>query len=285
MNCKTASEHISAWLDNEIAPELHRELQDHYETCEKCQARVKFEGYSKSLVKSKLSHTPMPAELKTRIHAALEKESQRLTLWAFIKNYFKNKPVSAWGFSFATLVLVIMVTIMMPRPMEKDLSQNWIFASARDCYEHNSKPLTGYDFTEEDPALIVKGINDSHKRNFQVAFPAFQPADFKIHGCKYCELAGKPSIYLALKEDGHHVAIEIIPGTHENIPRGKPHRVNGETYLFASTGELNQLLWKKNNLVYVVTSDLPEEKLSKLITPELITYRPENETAHLAHLL
>jgi len=285
MNCKTASEHISAWLDNEVDAGLYQDLKNHYESCENCRARMEFEKYSKNLVHTRIEHHPMPVEVRNRIHAALEQEPKSFSPWRALKNLFRVKPVPAWGMALAAMALVVMVTVFLHRPATQDLSQNWMFASARNCYEHNSQPLTGYDFTEEDLSQIAKGINDSHKRDFQVAFPAVQPVDFKIHGCKYCELGGKPSIYLALKEQGHHVAVEIINGEKENMPGAKAHSVRGEKYFVASSGKLNQILWKKNNLIYVVTSDLPEEKLSRLVTPELITLQRADQPDTSVQLL
>jgi anti-sigma factor (TIGR02949 family) len=285
MNCKTASEHISAWLDNEVDAGLYQELKNHYESCENCRARMKFEEYSKNLVHTKIERHPMPVEVRNKIHAALEQESKLFSPWKVLKNLFSTRPAPVWGMVLAAVALVVMVTVFRHHPAPQDLSQNWMFASARHCYEHNSQPLTGYDFTEEDLGLIAKRINDSHKRDFQVAFPAVQPVDFKIHGCKYCELGGKPSIYLALKEQGHHVAVEIINGEKEVLPRAEPHSIRGEKYFVASSGNLNQILWKKNNLIYVVTSDLPEEKLARLVTPELITLQKSSPLETTGQLL
>jgi len=67
MNCRECVEHLYAYLDRELTPELEAEVRDHLEGCEPCDEQYDFEEMFLKFVRAKCRAENAPPELKKRI--------------------------------------------------------------------------------------------------------------------------------------------------------------------------------------------------------------------------
>jgi anti-sigma factor (TIGR02949 family) len=76
IDCKHVWEHISAYIDGDVDPELRAEIDRHLETCEICSAVL---DSTRSVVVLVADHRvfELPAGFSARLHQRLEEEFAR----------------------------------------------------------------------------------------------------------------------------------------------------------------------------------------------------------------
>jgi len=263
MNCEMVAKQLSAWLDKKLEPTQQEAISAHMHECLECR-KVMFEKYTMNTLRAKTERVPAPSALKSRIIEQLDAVPLPLLFWKKFTNMFKLSPVPIVVAS-ACLVLVVYLFSPMLHAQPEVVSNWWVAQAALSCHEHNSAPLTGYDYTEADPSVIVQKVNSSQKRDFQVAFPSIDTSTFAVHGCRFCDLGEKPSVYLAMNREGHDISLEIVDAKDISLPKAKTYEVDGVKYLKATGNNHTILIWKSADLLYVMTSDLPENKLTSII--------------------
>jgi mycothiol system anti-sigma-R factor len=67
MNCRECVEHLYAYLDRELTPELEIEVKAHLEGCTPCDEQYDFEAMFLKFVRAKCQSQNAPPELKKRI--------------------------------------------------------------------------------------------------------------------------------------------------------------------------------------------------------------------------
>ena len=272
LTCKDIGEKISSWIDGQLEPQESQLVSQHIEGCSVCQNKMALEKLTKKLVKEKLPLATAPAGLKTKILEQLGKESKPSPWWS---NIFRPVPLAS---AFASLaVLFAVYTIWFSQPPVTNVATWWVCKAASYCHERDEQGKYTMDYLETNPQTMVQKVNVVHRRNFLMALPNYNPQKFSLTGCRFCELAKSPSIYVSLKREGHLVSLEIADATDIKMPRAKTNQVNGVDYFHGTYERDNVLIWRNGNLIYTVTSDLPEKDLAEIITP---TYISEINTAH-----
>ena len=67
MNCRECVEHLYAYLDRELTPELEAEVRVHLEGCGPCDDQFDFEALFLKFVRARCQAQGAPPELKRRI--------------------------------------------------------------------------------------------------------------------------------------------------------------------------------------------------------------------------
>jgi hypothetical protein len=263
MNCEMVTKQLSAWIDKKLEPTQQQAISAHINECLECR-KAMFEKYTINTLRAKTERVSAPSALKSRIVEQIDSIPLPYLFWKKFTGLFKLSPVPI---VVATACLVLIVYLFSPMLYAKPevVSNWWVAQAALSCHEHNSAPLTGYDYTEVDPTVLVQKVNNSQKRDFQVALPSIDTSTYAIHGCRFCALGEKPSVYLSMNREGHDISLEIVNAKDISIPKAKTYEIEGVQYLKASGNNHNILIWKNADLLYVMTSDLPEDKLTSII--------------------
>lgn len=68
------TERLDAWLDGRLAPDEHRELDEHFADCERCRTVRDALLASRTVLREAVGEVPTPVGLQQRIRAALDRE-------------------------------------------------------------------------------------------------------------------------------------------------------------------------------------------------------------------
>ena len=101
--CARISRYVDSYINNELLVETNLEVLRHLETCPACAAEVESRTRIKARLKSAVQNQSVPAELQTRVRAALRQDSRASFAW------------TRWA-SAAAAVLVVAVTLWVEVP-------------------------------------------------------------------------------------------------------------------------------------------------------------------------
>jgi hypothetical protein len=262
MNCDMVVQQINAWLDKQLEPTQQQAVSTHLHECLNCR-QVMFERYTIITLRAKTERIPAPSALKNHVVEQIDSIPLPILFWKKFTSLFKLGPVPIVVAS-ACLVLMFYFFSPMLRSQPEVVSDWWVAQAALSCHEQNTALLTGYDYTDAEPAILEKKLNSAQKRDFPVALPSIDTSTFAIRGCRFCELGEKPSVFLAMHREGHDISLEIVNAKDITLPKAKTYEIEGVRYLKATGNNHNILIWKNADLLYVMTSDLPENKLTAI---------------------
>lgn len=281
LTCKDISEKISSWIDHQLEFQEYEDVSRHIENCPACHAKVLLEQQTRNLLKTKLPVVNIPAGLRDKILKQITAESVPKSFLQKIKDFLSTPithPVPITAVVACLIVGYFSYMTWFYQPPVTDIAQWWVCKSAVHSYDMDKDGKYTMNFTDSDPKTLIQKVNASHQRNFAMALPNFNSQSFQIAGCRFSELAEKPSIYLSLKHDGHLVSLQMISAADVKFPKAVAKQVNGQSYFVGTYYNSKVLIWEKNNLIYTVTSDLPEKEMTELITPQMISM-PEKSSA------
>jgi len=265
LKCNDISERISAWIDNKLESNEYAELAQHIKECPSCQAKVSLEQYTKMMVKTKLPLVSPPTGLYEKITNNLKVKSRI----SWLERIPLLQPIPLTTALASLIVLFLIYTTWFTQPLVTDVADWEVCKDAIHSHELDEQGKFIMDYTESNPQVLVQLVNASHRRDFNMSLPNYNTQKFEIKGCRFCEMCKKPSIYLSFQRQGHLISLEMLDATHIKFPKAKTQNVNGVPYYRGKYEKDLVLIWKKNNLVYAITSDLPEKELAEMISPEM----------------
>ena len=104
MNCKSFQDQIFVFQADELTGGEREACQRHLDTCEACASRLRVEDALLSALKAKLSRTPAPPGLETRVRAALREQA----------NPAVHVPWYRASWFAATAAAVILMAVLVP---------------------------------------------------------------------------------------------------------------------------------------------------------------------------
>ena len=249
MTCAEADSSVQAYVDGELAGVDREQIQRHLGACQGCARRCLLQGRLKAAVRAHLPRPPVPADFRQRLRAALERvdEAPRLRAWPWL-SYSRLVPAGV----AALLLLTITGTVRR--------TQSQVLGQAQRTYQAEM-PM---DVVGSDCGSIASWFRG------RVDFPVHAPT-FAGHGsCKGGRLVNvgeRWGAYLVYQDaSGHRVALLVFDPRDELIEA--PHRrvINGrEIYLGAAPG-ISSAAYRDRGLGYVVTADLDEDSLTRMVT-------------------
>ena len=105
MKCSEAQERLSAFVDDELPAELHRQVEVHVRECDSCAAHVAFSQELSGPVRSLDDPTPPPG-LWDAIEDDLRRDSPSLPNGVADAASWWRRPSGAWAIAASVLVLV-----------------------------------------------------------------------------------------------------------------------------------------------------------------------------------
>jgi anti-sigma factor RsiW len=254
MSCPEADSSVQAYVDGELAGIDREQFQRHVSTCEACARFCRLQGRFKAAIRVHLPRPPVPVEFRQRLRAALDAQPEDLSRrrWPWL-TYPRLMPAAA----AALLLLAITGTVRRTQSLVLDQSQR--------SY-HAEMPM---DVVGSDCGSIASWFRG------RVDFPVRAPSlagKATCQGGRLVNVGDRLAAYLVYQDlSGHRVAFLVFDPRDEAIEAPHHRVVNGrEIYLGEGPG-ISTAAYRDRGLGYVVTSDLDEDSLTRLVTT---SFRP-----------
>jgi anti-sigma factor RsiW len=250
MNCLEADSLVQAYVDGELTGPDGEAFDRHVSGCEACGRTCHLQSRFKAAIRAHLPRPPVPPELRTRIKDALGAQPIAPRRWLT-----SSRLVPA----AAAAVMLVGITASVKR------SHSIVMQQAERSYQ-TEMPM---DVVGSDCGSVASWFRG------RVDFPVHAPAlgtNAVCQGGRLVNVGDRHAAYLVYKSDnGHRVAFLVFDPRDESLEA--PHRrvVDGrEIYLNGGPG-ISTAAYRDRGLGYVVTSDLDEESLTRLVTA---SFRP-----------
>jgi anti-sigma factor RsiW len=256
MTCAEADTLLSAYVDGELAGEGRESLERHLGSCAACSVRGRLQGRFKAAVRAHLPRPPVPQALRVRLGAVLgtREIAPRRWVWA-------THPRLVPAAVAAVLLIAITGTVRH--------SQSMVLQQAQRTYQAEL-PM---DVTGPDCRSIASWFRG------RVDFPVQPPplADGSCQGGRLVNVRERPAAYIVTRGPyGHRVAYLVFDSRDESIEAPDRRLVNGREIYLGSGPGISTAAYHDRGLGYVVTSDLDEDSLARLVTTSFTT----SATAH-----
>jgi anti-sigma factor RsiW len=249
MTCAEADTVLPAYSDGEVAGAERAQIERHLASCAACASRSRLQSRFKAAVRAHLPRPPVPQALRVRVSAVLgaREIAPRRWLWA---THPRLMPAAA----AAVLLVAITGTVRH--------SQSMVLQQAQRSYQAEL-PM---DIVGSDCRSIASWFRG------RVDFPVPPPADGGCQGGRLVNVRERPAAYIVTRgHDGHRVAYLVFDPRDESIEAPDRRFVNGREIYFGSSPGISTAAYHDRGLGYVVTSDLDEASLTRLVTASFTT--------------
>ncbi len=238
MDCEGYKEIISAHVDGALGTEEKLVVQSHLDECPKCTQMFHWETQMRSALKRKLSPIAARPALRARVLDQLEgARKEGVFGWPYLAH--------GLAAAFALVLIVAIPYLSGPGKVQEE-----IFT---DAIAHYQK--------------VTQGIVDAP----QTAFPAARLLDLSPWGYRLLSgqtrqvkgQEGRVFVYRGRGKD-YLLAQEFEGGELSPPPGSKVARVSGQDFVSYSQGRVNLVAWKQKDLLCILASTLPKEKLLSL---------------------
>lgn len=249
MNCAEADAFIQAFVDGELAGVDRESVERHLVGCGECAGQVRLQARFKAAVRAHLPRPAIPFALQRRISEALSGQPIAPRRWPSWWSYQRLLPAAA-----AILLLIGITGTVRQR------SQSVVVQQAERSY-HAELPM---DVTGTDCGSIASWFRG------RVDFPVHPPivgGGATCQGGRLVNVGERPAAYIVYRvQDGHRVTFLVFDPRDESLEAPQRRIVNGRE-IFVETGPgVSTAAYRDRGLGYVVTSDLDEDALTRLVT-------------------
>ncbi len=250
MDCTELQRSIDAYLDGEFDDRERAEAEAHLAACPRCRETAERQGRLRTALRAKLREAMAPpaeagrapAHLRERVEASLSRQ-QRRPIW---RRAFSPIPAATLA-ACAGAVLVL-------------LSHSGDAALVEEAIRvhHRSLPL------EVDAAAMPGWF--AGKLDFQPALPRFPAAGVRIEGARLSNLREWPAAYVRYQLPRGEAGLFIVddPDGRFDAP-GREVRVGPQVLRVVNARGYNVAVWRQDEIVYSLVSDLDEEALFQLV--------------------
>jgi anti-sigma factor RsiW len=252
--CSQSEGVIHSYVDGELAGVDREVYERHLDGCERCRARTRFEGRFKAAVRGHLPRRQVPSLLVERIRAAVAQQPIAPRRWPWL-TYPRLVPAL-----MVVGALVVVAGTLRGR-------HSFVLDQARRTYQAEP-PM---DVVGPDCGSIASWFRG--RLDFPVHAPRM-PDHITCQGGRLVNVEDRAAAYLVYQDPGgHRVSVLVFDpqATSEGAFSDAPlHRtVNGREVFYRSGPGISTAAYHDRGLGYVVTSDLDENSLTKLVSASL----------------
>ena len=255
MDCTELVRTLDAYLDGELAPREEAEAADHLAACEKCRTLAETEGRLRSALRNRLKAAMGPGSdvgrapdaLRRRIHVALVKEKKPL-----LRRIIAPVPLAAIA-ACAAGALVVLHSHGRPDALVEE--------SVRKHTRDLPLEVTAAAMGPESVAGWFAG-----KLDFNAAPPHFQGTDVRMVGARLSNIQDRPAAYVRYDLPRGHLGLFILDDPDRRFGEvGRIVQVGPSTVRLINARGFNVAVWRRNEIVYSLVSDLDEDDLARLV--------------------
>jgi len=251
VTCADVNASVQAYVDRELAGVDLEVVERHLVSCPACARQAHLQGRFKAAVRAHLPRPEVPLAFKLRVKEALATQENTPHRWPWL-SYPRLVPAAA-----AFLLIVgITSTVRQSHPV--------VLEQAQRSYQAEM-PM---DITGSDCGSIASWFRG------RVDFPVHAPALGKgatCQGGRLVNVVERPAAYLLYREaGGHRVTLLVFDPRDQSIDAPERRVVNGREIYVESGPGISTAAYRDRGLGYVVTADLDEDTLTRLVTTAFV---------------
>jgi anti-sigma factor (TIGR02949 family) len=255
MDCAELMRTLDAYLDRELAPREEVEAVEHLARCPRCRELAEAEGRARTVIRAglKAAFGPgseagrAPEALRARIHEALSRE--RKPLW---RRAISPVPIAALAACAAGFAFVIAT-----QGARDTLVEESVLKHTRDL----PLEMTAASLGPESVARWFDG-----KLDFNPAPPRFRGPDIRVVGARLSHIQDRPAAYVRYELPTGHLGLFILDDPDRRLgDLGRVVHVGPSTVHLINARGFNVAVWRRNEIVYSLVSDLDEDDLTRLV--------------------
>ncbi|BDG07244.1 anti-sigma factor family protein [Anaeromyxobacter paludicola] len=257
MDCEELKRSLDAFVDGEFEERERAEVEAHVSVCPPCRLLVEEHARFQSALRSSLrcclgegsAAGRAPAELRRRILEALEHE--RRPPW--------RRPAAL---SAAALFLVLAAGFAVARQRTTELrSDPFVEEAVRRHVRDLPLEVTAASTGADSVAGWFAG-----KLDFNPAPPRFHRAGVRLVGARLSHLRDWPAAYMRYDAPRGRIGVFILDDPDGRFTgAGQLRHLGPADVWLAQTRGYRVAVWRQNDIVYSVVSDLDERELSDLV--------------------
>jgi anti-sigma factor RsiW len=255
MDCSELERVVDAYLDGEFDAAERAEADAHLARCERCRCHVEARGRIRTALRARLREamTPpadagrAPPALRARIEDAFAR--QRLPLW---RRALSPLPLGALVACAAGALLVVATHHVDDALVEEAVRSH-----------HRDLPLEVLATSVGETSIRdwLQG-----KLDFNAAPPRFHAAGVHLLGARLWHLRDRSAAYVRYELPRGHAGLFIVDDpSHRFADVGREVQHGGQVVRLVNARGYNVAVWRENEIVYSLVSDLEESALFDLV--------------------
>jgi anti-sigma factor (TIGR02949 family) len=251
VSCADLSASVQAYVDRELTGVDREGVERHLAGCPACAREVHLQGRFKAAVRAHLPRPEVPAALRLRVQEVLSEREIAPRRWPWL-SYPRLVPAAA------AFLLIVGITSTVRQ------SQSVVLEQAQRSF-HAEMPM---DITGSDCGSIASWFRG------RVDFPVHAPTlggGATCQGGRLVNVGERPAAYLLFRErTGHRVALLVFDPRDQPLEAPERRVVNGREIYMESGPGISTAAYRDRGLGYVVTADLDEDTLTRLVTTAFV---------------
>ncbi len=255
MNCAELARSIDAYLDGELAAREQGEADEHLAGCERCRRLAELEGKTRAALRASLQVAmgpgsgagAAPQALRERIHLSLVHD--RKPLW---RRLLAPVPIAALA-ACAAGVLLVFATHGGSDPLVDEAVRK----HTRDLPLEVTAAAVG-------PDSVARWF--AGKLDFNAAPLRFRNGDVHLVGARLSHIQDRPAAYVRYDLPRGHLGLFILDDPERRFGEiGRVVQAGPATVRLINSRGFNVAVWRRNEIVYSLVSDLDEDDLARLV--------------------
>ena len=247
MNCGEATATVQAYVDGELDGVDRESVERHLVACSNCSGRVRLQTRFRAAVRAHLHRPEVPFTLRRRVEEALASQPIAPRRWPGWLSMSRVVPAAA-----ALFLIVAITTTVRQR-------NSLVLQQAENAY-HTELPM---DITGSDCGSIASWFRG------RLEFPVHAPAlggGATCQGGRLVNVGERSAAYLVYRvSDGHRVTFLVFDPRDQPFESRQRRVVNGREIYLGSGPGISTAAYRDRGLGYVVTSDMDEDTLARLV--------------------
>ncbi len=255
MDCAELTRTLDAYLDRELAPREEAEAADHLAACEACRALVDAQGRLRAVLRAKLKAAMGPGSdagqapdaLRQRLRVALVHEKRPIL----------RRVLSPVSFAALAACAAGAVVVLATHNGTDPLVEEAVRKHTRDLPLEVTAAAAG----PESVAGWFAG-----KLDFNAAPPHFRDGDVRLVGARLSHIQDRPAAYVRYDLPRGHLGLFILDDPERRFGEvGRVVQVGASSVRLINARGFNVAIWRRNEIVYSLVSDLDEDDLARLV--------------------
>ena len=255
MDCAELTRTLDAYLDRELAPRDEMEAADHLAACEDCRALADAQRRLRVALRARLRAAMGPGSdagqapdaLRQRLHLALGRE----------KKPFLRRVLSPVSFAALAACATGAVIVLASHSGTDSLVREAVRKHTRDLPLEVTASAAG----PESVASWFAG-----KLDFNAAPPHFSGGDVRLVGARLSNIQDHPAAYVRYDLPRGHLGLFIVEDADRRFGEvGRAVQIGPSSVRLINERGFNVAVWRRNEIVYSLVSDLDENDLARLV--------------------
>ncbi|MFQ5961455.1 MAG: anti-sigma factor family protein [Candidatus Methylomirabilales bacterium] len=249
--CPENQEHLQGFMDFTLTPDQEERLRAHLKSCSACTRELALQRQIRSRVAADVPRREVPAELRRKVQEIMTPREARI--WTFLP-----RPALQWGMAVTALILVSLISLtLLTRGRDERIP--WIVIEA--VNDHRS-----FAMRVDPPALPtadrqqVRQLVEA-KVGLQIDPPTGRGAGLRLVGGDVTYFLDRKVACILYGKGSKLVTLLVLRGEGIEVTEQGFRHVNGLQLYTASHEGTGVVLWRQDDLLYSVISELPPEEL------------------------